>query len=98
MCFRKFKLLSNTTPRFFADADGCVSLPRIRHGNYLRFFFSQKFGPNEKKFCLTRIRLQLKSCHPGRHGLYTVLQLKIFLSVGKEFKHVNLSIKLNTGL
>ena len=40
-------------------------------------------GPNVKKVCLTRIKLQLRPCHPGRHGHYTMLQhLKRFLNVG----------------
>ena len=26
------------------------------------------FSHNEKKFCVTRIKLQLRPCHPGRHG------------------------------
>ena len=65
MCFRKFKLLSNTTPICLADADGFVSRPRIRHDKLFPNFFSLKIGPNEKKFGLARIQLQLRPCHPG---------------------------------
>ena len=59
MCFRKFKIRSNTTPRILADADGFVSLPKIKHGELFKIFFLLKFGPNEKKLCLTRIRHEL---------------------------------------
>ena len=38
ICFWQFKLLSNTTPRFLAGADGFVSLPRIKHGKLFKNF------------------------------------------------------------
>ena len=38
MFFRKSGLLSNTTPRFLADADGYVSYPRFKHGEKLKNF------------------------------------------------------------
>ena len=66
MSFRKSGLLSNTTPRFLADAYGFVSWNRIKHGELFKIF--SRRSP-------TRIKLQLRPCHPGRHGHYTMLQL-----------------------
>ena len=43
--------------------DLCLDL-EVNIGNHFRSFFSLKFGSNEKKQCLTRIKPLLKSCHP----------------------------------
>ena len=49
--------------------DLCLDL-KLGMGNYLRIF-----GSNEKKISPTGIRLQLRPCHPGQHGHYTMLQI-----------------------
>ena len=33
--------MSNTTPRFLADADGFVSWPRIKHGKLIKIFIAE---------------------------------------------------------
>ena len=67
--------------------DLCRDL-ELSMGNYLK-----NFGPNEKKVSPTRIRLQLRPCHPDQHGHYSMLQLLMgFLSFGNRQRHVNLSI------
>ena len=48
------------------EMDLCLDL-ELGTGNYVRAF-PLKFGPNENKFCLARIELQLIPCHPGRYS------------------------------
>ena len=63
--------------------DLCLDL-ELGMWNYLRMW-------NEKKVSPTRIRLQLRPCHPGQHGHYTMLQLLMgSLSFGNRKRHVNL--------
>ena len=46
--FFKFRLLSNTTPIFLADADGFVSWPKIRHGKLCKNFSRWSLVPIRK--------------------------------------------------
>ena len=47
--------------------DLCLDL-ELGMGNYLRIFLAEVWSQ-------TKIKLQLRPCHPGRHGHYTMLQL-----------------------
>ena len=47
------RLLSNFTPKCFADAVEYVSLPRIKHETFIKKKFSLKFDPNDKKCSCT---------------------------------------------
>ena len=50
MCFRKFKLLSNTTAKIFsADAVQFVTWPGIKHGKLFRNFSSWSLVPMRRK-------------------------------------------------
>ena len=49
------------------EIDFCLDV-ELRTGNYLRIVLSKSW-PNEKKFCLARIKLQLRLCQPGRHTI-----------------------------
>ena len=48
MCLQKFRLLSNSTPRFLADVDGLVSWPRSKHGKLFKNFSRWSLVPIEE--------------------------------------------------
>ena len=53
------KILSNTTPRFLADADGFVSWTRFRHGELLKNFSHWSLVPMRRKSVLLGLSFSL---------------------------------------
>ena len=57
--FRKSGLLSNTTPRFMAGADGFASWPRIEHGKIFKIVSRWRLIPMRIKYVLLGLSFSL---------------------------------------